>query len=67
MLGAILVTLCVIGGIKARQRDINSEWQLICHILAAALFSRGNMQDAAVIVGRNYELVSILTACLVQR
>jgi carbonic anhydrase/acetyltransferase-like protein (isoleucine patch superfamily) len=55
-----LVKWCVIGKFKPGPRNTFSEWQLIRHSLAAALFSRERMQDITDLVGRHYELVSVL-------
>lgn len=60
MASAILVKWLVIGKFEPGPRDKTSEWQLIRHHLAATLFSRENMQDAIELLGRHYELVSIL-------
>lgn len=60
MTGAVLVKRFVIGKFEAGPREITSEWQLIRHHLAATLFSRENMQDTTELLGRHYELVSIL-------
>lgn len=60
MVAAIIMKWCVIGKFRSGPRDTKSEWQLIRHSLAASLFSRERMQDVADLVGRHYELVSIL-------
>jgi hypothetical protein len=60
MAGAILVKKLVIGKFEPGPRDVDSEWQLIRHKLAATLFSRENMQEVTDIIGRHYELVSVL-------
>ena len=50
----------MIGKFKPGPRDTVSEWQLLRHWLAATLFSRENMCDVTELIGRHYELVSIL-------
>jgi hypothetical protein len=60
MAAAVLVKWCVIGKFKPGPRDKTSEWQLSRHRMAATLFSRENMQEVADILGRHYELVSML-------
>jgi acyl-CoA synthetase (AMP-forming)/AMP-acid ligase II/acetyltransferase-like isoleucine patch superfamily enzyme len=60
MTGAIFVKWTIIGKFEAGPRDTTSEWQLLRHWLAASLFSRENMSDATELLGRHYELVSIL-------
>jgi hypothetical protein len=60
MFMAILVKWCVIGKFEAGPRDTKSEWQLIRHALAAQLFTRESIQEVTEILGRHYELVSIL-------
>ena len=60
MFGSILVKRLIIGKFKEGPRDTTSEWELVRHMLAATLFSRQNMQDVTELLGRHYELVSIL-------
>jgi hypothetical protein len=60
MAAAILVKWFVIGKFKAGPRDKTSEWQLIRHRLARRLFTREKIQDVTDLLGRHYELVSIL-------
>ncbi len=57
---AILFKKFVIGEFKDGKRDTRSEWQLLRHWLAATIFSREKIQDVTELVGRHYELVSIL-------
>lgn len=57
---AILVKKLLIGEFKEGKRDTRSEWQLFRHWLAATLFSREKIQDVTELVGRHYELVSVL-------
>ena len=60
MAGAIIVKKLVIGKFKEGPRDVTSEWELTRHFLAAQLFSRENIQDVVDVIGRHYELVSVL-------
>eukprot|EP00957_Ditylum_brightwellii_P105086 8009828-Ditylum_brightwellii.AAC.1 len=60
MAAAIIVKWTVIGKFKEGPRDVTSQWQLLRHWLAATLFSRENMSEVTEIIGRHYELVSIL-------
>ena len=64
MLFAVIVKRFIIGKFKPGPRDTLSEWQLTRHYLAATLFSRQNMQDFTELVGRHYELVSMLYRAL---
>lgn len=57
---AILVKTFIIGKFKPGPRNLASEWDLVRHHLAAKLFTRESMQDCTEIIGRHYELVSIL-------
>ena len=60
MAGAILVKWFVIGRFEAGPRDTTSEWELLRHWLAMKLFSRENIQNVTELLGRHYELVSVL-------
>ena len=60
MIAAILVKWCVIGKFKPGPRNTSSQWELIRHNLAATLFSREKIQDVTDLIGRHYELVSVL-------
>ncbi|KAL3764325.1 hypothetical protein ACHAW5_008922 [Stephanodiscus triporus] len=60
MTAAILVKKVVIGRFKAGPRDTSSYWQLLRHTLAATLFSRDRIQNVTDLIGRHYELVSVL-------
>lgn len=60
MAAAIFVKRNIIGKFEAGPRDTWSEWELMRHFLAATLFSRKRVQAIADLVGRHYELVSIL-------
>jgi acyl-CoA synthetase (AMP-forming)/AMP-acid ligase II/acetyltransferase-like isoleucine patch superfamily enzyme len=60
MLFAILIKRCVIGKFTPGPRDTTSQWQLVRHHLAAKIFSRENMQDFVDVVGRHYEIVSVV-------
>ena len=60
MAGAILVKWAVIGRFEAGPRDTTSEWELLRHWLAMKLFSRENIQSVTELLGRHYELVSVL-------
>jgi serine acetyltransferase len=60
MFTAILIKWTVIGKFKSGPRNTKSEWQLIRHALAAQLFTRESIQQVTEIVGRHYELVSVL-------
>lgn len=57
---AILVKRYIIGSFKPGPRDTASQWQLCRHQLVSTLFSRQNMQDCTELLGRHYELVSVL-------
>lgn len=60
MAAAVTVKWMVIGKFKAGPRRIDSQWQLMRHWLAATLFSRKKIQSVTDLIGRHYELVSIL-------
>ncbi|CAB9519639.1 7a-methyl-1,5-dioxo-octahydro-1H-inden-4-yl [Seminavis robusta] len=60
MAAAIVVKWTIIGKFEPGPRDVTSEWQLLRHWLAATLFSRENMCDVTELIGRHYELVSVL-------
>lgn len=60
MIAAIIVKKTIIGKFRAGPRDTQNQWQLVRHKLAGALFSRQRIQDVADLVGRHYELVSVL-------
>ena len=60
MLLAILVKRLIIGKFKEGPRDTHSQWQLSRHYLAEKLFSREKIQDVTELIGRHYELVSIM-------
>jgi acyl-coenzyme A synthetase/AMP-(fatty) acid ligase/acetyltransferase-like isoleucine patch superfamily enzyme len=60
MVAAIAVKKCVIGKFEAGPRNTWSEWELLRHWLAATLFSRQKIQEVTDIIGRHYELVSVL-------
>jgi acetyltransferase-like isoleucine patch superfamily enzyme len=60
MAAAIFVKRTVIGKFEAGPRDTWTEWELLRHDLAATLFSRKKMQGVTDIIGRHYELVSVL-------
>jgi acetyltransferase-like isoleucine patch superfamily enzyme len=60
MFFALLIKWCVIGRFRAGPRDTNSQWQLIRHELAQQLFTREAVQNVTELVGRHYELVSVL-------
>jgi acyl-coenzyme A synthetase/AMP-(fatty) acid ligase/acetyltransferase-like isoleucine patch superfamily enzyme len=60
MAAALLVKKCIIGKYEAGRRDTWSQRQLMHHWLSATLFSRKKIQDVTDIVGRHYELVSVL-------
>jgi acyl-CoA synthetase (AMP-forming)/AMP-acid ligase II/acetyltransferase-like isoleucine patch superfamily enzyme len=57
---AIFVKKFLIGKFEEGPRDTWSQWELLRHWLSATLFSRKKIQDVTDIVGRHYELVSIL-------
>jgi acyl-CoA synthetase (AMP-forming)/AMP-acid ligase II/acetyltransferase-like isoleucine patch superfamily enzyme/acyl carrier protein len=60
MIAAILMKWCVIGKFESGPRNTSSQWQLIRHSLSATLFSREKIQDVVDLIGRHYELVSVL-------
>lgn len=60
MFAAILMKWCLIGKFKPGPRNTKSEWQLIRYALASQLFTRESIQQVTDIVGRHYELVSVL-------
>mmetsp|Transcript_26901 Transcript_26901/g.73953 ORF Transcript_26901/g.73953 Transcript_26901/m.73953 type:complete len:1741 (+) Transcript_26901:300-5522(+) len=60
MAAAICTKWFVIGKFKPGPRDINNQWTLARHFLAASLFSRENMQQMTDMLGRHYEPVSCL-------
>eukprot|EP00978_Attheya_sp_CCMP212_P021822 scaffold64143_cov68-Attheya_sp.AAC.10 len=60
MAAAIFVKRTVIGKFEAGPCDTWSGWELLRHDLAATLFSRKKIQAVADIIGRHYELVSVL-------
>lgn len=60
MATAIAVKWVLIGKFEAGPRKTNSQWQLLRHQLACSLFSRKKIQAVTDIIGRHYELVSIL-------
>lgn len=60
MAAAIFVKRTIIGKFTEGPRDTSSQWQLLRHALAATLFSRKKIQEITDLVGRHYELVSVL-------
>lgn len=60
MAAAIPVKKYIIGKFEEGPRDTDSQWELTRYWLAATLFSRKKMQDVTDIIGRHYELVSVL-------
>lgn len=60
MTAAIFVKRTVIGKFEAGPRDTWDQWELTRHALAATLFSRKKIQNLTDIIGRHYELVSVL-------
>lgn len=64
MAAAIAVKKTIIGKFKPGLRDTQDQWQLVRHTLAATLFSRARIQEIADLVGRHYEIVSMLYRCL---
>ena len=57
---ALLVKWFIVGKFEPGPRETNSEWQLLRHWLMATLFSRQNIQEVTDLIGRHYELVSVL-------
>ena len=57
---AVLVKRFIIGKFQAGPRDVSSQVQLLRHWLAARLLSRKGFQDIADIVGRHYEIMSMV-------
>lgn len=57
---SIVVKWLIIGKFQPGPRDHSSEWDLIRHKLASTLFSREHMQECTELLGRHYELVSVL-------
>jgi hypothetical protein len=60
MAAALAAKWLVIGKFEEGPRNTNSQWQLLRHQLAGTLFSRKKIQAVTDIIGRHYELVSIL-------
>ena len=60
MAAAIFVKRTIIGKFTEGPRDTFDQWQLLRHALAATLLSRKKIQEVADLMGRHYELVSIL-------
>lgn len=60
MAAAIFVKRAVIGKFKAGPRNTENQWQLMRHALSAKLLSRIRIQHVTDIIGRHYELVSVL-------
>jgi len=60
MAAAIFVKRVVIGKFEPGPIDASSDWELLRHHLASTLFSRKKIQAVTDIVGRHYELVSML-------
>mmetsp|Transcript_10452 Transcript_10452/g.23095 ORF Transcript_10452/g.23095 Transcript_10452/m.23095 type:complete len:1809 (+) Transcript_10452:41-5467(+) len=61
---AVLIKWLVIGKFEPGPRDLGSDWQIIRHQLTAKLFSQDKMNKFAELVGRHYELVSVLYRAL---
>ena len=64
MLLAVLIKRLIIGKFRPGPRDTTSNWQLVRHQLASKLFTREKMNDFTELIGRHYELVSVLYRCL---
>ncbi|KAL7565853.1 hypothetical protein ACA910_007411 [Epithemia clementina (nom. ined.)] len=64
MVGAVGIKWIVVGKFKPGPRDTRSHWQLVRHELMASLFTREKMSDFAELVGRHFEIVSMLYRCL---
>lgn len=60
MAAAVMVKKLIIGKFKAGPRDTGSQWQLLRHMISSSLFSRKRIQHVTDLIGRHYELVSIL-------
>ena len=60
MFAALLVKKLVIGRFEAGTRDTSRYWQLLRHKLASDLLSRDKIQNVTDLIGRHYEMVSVL-------
>jgi acyl-CoA synthetase (AMP-forming)/AMP-acid ligase II len=60
MAAALFVKKVVIGRFNVGPRDTSDHWQLLRHSLSATLFSRKKIQNVTDLIGRHYELVSVL-------
>ena len=60
MAAAIFVKWTFIGKFEAGPRNTSNEWELLRHWLVATLFSRKKVQSVTDLIGRHYELVSML-------
>jgi acetyltransferase-like isoleucine patch superfamily enzyme len=60
MAAAIVIKKTIIGKFEAGPHDTRSDWELMQHWLSATLFSRKKIQTVTDIIGRHYELVSVL-------
>jgi acetyltransferase-like isoleucine patch superfamily enzyme len=60
MAAAIFVKKLIIGKFEPGPRDTFDQWQLMRHELVATLFCRKRIQNVTDIIGRHYELVSVL-------
>jgi len=59
MVAALFVKKLLIGRFTAGPRN-TSNWQLFRHCLSATLFSRERIQNVSDLIGRHYEMVSVL-------
>ncbi len=60
MFAALLVKKLVIGRFEAGTRDTSRYWQLLRHKLTSDLLSRDKIQNVTDLIGRHYEMVSVL-------
>jgi len=60
MAAAIVIKRLIIGKFTAGPRNTSSQWELLRHSLASSLLSRKRIQHVTDLIGRHYELVSIL-------
>jgi acyl-CoA synthetase (AMP-forming)/AMP-acid ligase II/acyl carrier protein len=60
MAAALIVKKAVIGRFEAGPRDTSRRWLLLRHKLTADLFTRDRIQNVTDLIGRHYEMVSVL-------
>lgn len=60
MVAALIVKKLIVGRFNAGHRNTSSNWQLLRHTMTSTLFTRDRIQNVTDLIGRHYEMVSVL-------